>query len=321
MIRTVRQLLSRFSAILLLASGVPACSSTVTPSTPTAGSSLANATLGKAIPSGAQATVFVADPVANAIVEYPAGVDHPKSIGKITDGIAGPIDVAVDGFGDVYALNAAGTQRGAGLVVTAYKAGTKTLWKKLQLPTNDFGESRIAAGPDGTLYVLAADVNGPIVLEYDANATRSSNVSYIVHAVTVPPEGFGPLAIDRAGNLDIIVAAQGTALDQYDPKSQSPAQVRGSVGTTGPIAFDGAGNVLVGGGSGERAWVRIINSSGRQAQFESGPANFMSFDAVHSLLYTSFGTVSIIDYKTKTVVGSIAAEQAATGIAVSPATF
>ena len=295
---------------------LPGCSSAVTPAATIAPGLPASAALSHSSRSVSAATLFVADPVANAIVEYPAGVDRPKSIGKITDGISGPIDVAVDGFGTVYALNAGGTQRGSGLVVTEYAAGTTTPAKTVQLPKNDFSESRIAAGPDGMLYVLASDNNGPIVLEYPRGAGRAS---YIVRAIH--HEGFGPLAIDAGNDLYIVVSAVGTAVDRYVPRSQAPAFVKGSAAAGGPIAFDGTGNTLVSGGAGEGSWVRVIDPSGNRTQFESGSRNFMTFDGVHSLLYTSFGTVSIIDYKTRTVVGSIPAERYATGVAISPATY
>src|SRR5579872_7394909 len=46
-----------------------------------------------------QKVLFVADLGANAVLKYPANVNHPASLGSITSGVSRPQGVAVDAQG------------------------------------------------------------------------------------------------------------------------------------------------------------------------------------------------------------------------------
>jgi len=115
-------------------------------------------------------------------------------------------------------------------------------------------------------------------------------------------------------------ACCGTGIAEYPANSKNPTFVRYANNLGGGVAFDSAGN-LIGSGKVDREYVdRILEANGEQT-FDATPNNRMSFDAKDSMLYSTYGTVSILDFKTRQVVGTVRNIYDATGIAVSPATY
>lgn len=260
-------------------------------------------------------TVFVSAGATNSVLEFPTGQTNPKPIARIKDGISIPLAVATDANGTLYVLNSGVSPA----TVTEYPSGQTKPSKTLTLTGYrvDTYSDFLAVGPDGTVYINVVDTQGnTLVVEFYRGATQPS---LLVYGPSSPPAGQGFIGVDRGNNLYVTYyggACCGTWIEKYPLRSTGGTAYAGGP-VYGGITFDGTDNMLVVGAG----HMRVLAPSGKEVgRFTAPPANAISFDSVHSLLYTEYGTVTIIDYSTKKIFGAIGGIHDATSVAVSPNT-
>lgn len=144
--------------------------------------------------------LYVADDESNSVRVYPAGVNNPRPVLKITDGVFDPQAMVVDAHGTLYVANPTVDD------VTEYRSGTihpfRTIRNGIQEP------SGLAIDDAGTLYVgnrmLAA--GEVFVSEYPFGST--SPIRTIVYPKHDFPSIAG-LAVDSARNLYVMTSFSG----------------------------------------------------------------------------------------------------------------
>src|SRR5579883_2247488 len=256
--------------------------------------------------------VFIAVDSVNAIESFPAGSAHPTPKISITTGINNPTGLAVGGSGTLFVNNSGNN------TVTEYPPGSTKPSFTLQVP--HIGQP-IAAGIDDTLYVQ--DQNGNIDV-YPKGSTQPSAILPNPGAGG-PGYGLGPMTIDKSNNIFVVGyggACCGTGVFEYPGASTTSESVWGSGGMGGGLAAGQGGDLFTSPGNMIRKhYVHVIHPSHKFTNFKA-PENFqMSFDATDQYLYTTYGTVTIIDYKTRTIVETIPRVSDAYGVAVRPASF
>jgi hypothetical protein len=264
-------------------------------------------------------TLFVADAPTNTIVEYPAGAENPTPIERITDGISNPIDITTDARGTLYVANA-GAPESTPPTITEYPAGATAPSRTIVFDGLKHTPDHIAVGPDETLYVVLKQGD---IFEYYRGAHEPSLVvpEPRIHG---SPLGIitSPVAVDPQNDLFISYyggACCGNGVLKFPPKSKTFSYVAGSVNIAGPLAFDEHEDLLI--GNDYQPPRIVVLKDGKHTKFSAPLTSYLSFDAPDDLLYTAYGTVTIIDYTTQQVVGHISGIYDATGIAVSPNTY
>jgi len=205
--------------------------------------------------------LYAAGPNTNEVDAYPAFVQNPNPVNRITAGVLAPTGMAIDAAGNLYVADNAGQgvkghvfwtvtvyARGGSSVIRTYKDGVQT-------PTD------VAVAPDGTVYVanlvsavtvyapgslhpsrtlqapagdspvaVAADANGNAYVSY-VNQTSGAVYEYAPGATRgknlgIPfsgnPHG---LALDRNGDLIVAVSNApnpGSSVEVFAPGSTKP---------------------------------------------------------------------------------------------------
>ncbi len=260
----------------------------------------------------ASPTVFISVASINAIEAFPGGQAHPTArVLKLT-GIDRPTGIAVGGSGILFVYNTGND------TITEYPpdATKPSFTLKLAAAVGN----AIAAGKDDTLYVTDGDGNIDV---YPPKATQPSII--LQNPGQGGPEyGLGDLAVD--GSKDIFVVGHGGAccgegVFEYPAQSQNPISVQNTGGMGGGIALDGNGDLLVSPGRPRGNVIRVIHPDGSKYRFAAPEFAVMSFDRKDQYLYTTYGTVSIIDFAAEKVVGRLPYVYDAYGVAVRPAAF
>jgi hypothetical protein len=267
--------------------------------------------------AAAHASVFVAVASLNEILEFPGGVANPKPQVAIRKGISNPIDLAVDGSGNLYVLNAG---YGSHSTITEYPPQATSPSFTLTIPRLSGPYAHMAVGPTGTIFTTDNEQGNIDV--YLPGSTKP-NETLTNPGFNGPPYGLGSMAVDATNQLYVEAfggSCCGTAIAVYRPYQEEYSWLKFSGSLGGPITFDGSGGTIVAGTMTKSPFIRDIFPH-RYTQFAAPKAGFMSYDATDSMLYTTYGTVSIIDYNTKQVVGTLPNVYDATGVAVSPASF
>jgi hypothetical protein len=180
-------------------------------------------------------------------------------IGTITNGIDEPVGLGVDQSQNLYVANAG--QHGAQGFVTEYAppysgAPVATYSQGLQ----DSAATNVAIGADGSVYV--SEYSAGVVVEYPPRSTKpSGELAFNNYPGILGPGQSGKpegLALDATNNLYVAVD-----FDDFDGIAEvvkfKPGSKRGHVeasisGSSGGVAFDTAGNLLV-----EKQWTPQVH--------------------------------------------------------------
>ncbi len=276
----------------------------------------ARATIAQFARAGAAQTVYISVAATSSVLEYRAGVDHPRLIGTITSGVHIPLGVATDSAGTLYVLNTAGQNHDS--TVTEYPAGATSPSVTITVPGNAF---EIAVGPNGTIYLPGYTSAGDGVLEYFAGATSPS---LDILAPSQPPAGIGYIAVDEHNVLYVQYAGGsccGIWTSSYVAGSTKPRNVYGMYSIYGAMAFDNSDNLLTALHSyTKHEYIIHVDPlhGGPITTFKAPPMDSLSLDFRDGLLYETYGTATIVDYATHQIVGSFVGIYDATGIAVGP---
>jgi hypothetical protein len=172
-------------------------------------------------------TIYVSDPAENYIAIYPAQRRNPAPCGYITNGIQGPLGIALDREGTLYVANSTGSD------VAEYKSGQTApsivIMQGIARPRD------VTLGVDRTLYVS----NAKDVTVYPRGATAPSQT------ITKPLRAPAGLALDASGNLFV---ADSILKDVIEfPKGSSYPFELGLLGLQAPagVAFDRYDELLV----------------------------------------------------------------------------
>lgn len=144
----------------------------------------------------------------------------------VTDGLGGPISVAVDGSGQLYVSNFTIN------TVTVYDGRGKSLVRTIT--RNLLRPSRLAFDSKGNLYVIRQNevniyVNGK---------------SRIMHSIKI--QAANAIALDSQDNL-YISTGSGNTVNVYAPGSKTPTRtITQGIDDAGSLALDSAGNLYVG---------------------------------------------------------------------------
>lgn len=265
------------------------------------------------IAAPAQSVVFISVPSVNAIESFPGGVANPKPAVAIKTGINNPAGIAVGGSGTLFVNNTGNN------TVTEYAPGATKPNFTLKLSAG-IGDA-IAAGPDDSLYVT--DQNGNIDV-YPLHATQPSAI-LPNPGNGGPGYGLGAIAVDKSDDVFVVGHGGeccGTGVFEYPAASPNSSFVAGTGAMGGGVASDAAGDLFTSpGGTLRKNFVHVLHPGGTSTNFKAPPIALMTFDAAHQYLYSTFGTVTIYDYATRKIVGTISHIFDAYGIAVRPAAF
>lgn len=179
-------------------------------------------------PAGTTAKVYVSDYDTNTVLIYSAYGKNQKPIGKITNGINGPLGSFVSAAGTLYVTNINGG------TVTVYPAGHYK-------PSKTYTVSEpisVLVDADGTMYVSEYANNE--VVEFDKGATSPSRTISISF-----PES---LWLDK--NLNLYVSYNDTSAAGHVMKFKHKATTGTDLGITegfaGGMQLDPKGNLLLG---------------------------------------------------------------------------
>ena len=260
-----------------------------------------------------RALVYVSDNAANAIEIYPQGQSDPAPVGRIVDGIDGPLGDFVDDRGTLYVANSQNN------TVTEYPRGSVV--PRVTLSTDISFPISVAVDPRQT--VAVGEFSAGMILEFPAHHTSPT----VTISLLQRPEA---LAFDKtrhlyaAWNVDT-----GSGLAGHVSKCERLRAVcvdRGIVeGESGGLALDSAGDVILGDQTndvinvyapGATTPTRTIATTGHQ------PYKF-ELDRAEQTLYVAdiaTGTVILYDYASGAQTGSITQGlSSAWGVALSPA--
>jgi len=184
--------------------------------------------------------VYVADPGAGTVQEYPAGGGTAVSIGT---SLSEPISVALDAAGDVYILNQ-GTNSNTGSVVEVPTvAGVLTSSAQKTLLTGLNTPSDLVLDGLGNMYITLTGSNLVVQASnasLDANDLALVSLGYGLNA----PTG---IALDSSGNVYVADTGNNRVVEIGDGFQNIVGN-----GTTAPtgVAVDPSGSVMIADGSG-----------------------------------------------------------------------
>lgn len=177
--------------------------------------------------------LFVSDLYASQILIYPAHVQNPAPIGRISQGVSYPYNLAVDQTGTLYVQNNDN-------LITEYPRGSTKPRKTLMEPPGRSGIGVcVTVGGDGTVY--AADFFLGQVYEF-AGGSRTPTKTLTVTGA------FG-LALDRENDLFVgwSSGSRGPGhVMEFKPGSSSGHDLGITVRISGGLAVDSSDDLLVG---------------------------------------------------------------------------
>lgn len=178
--------------------------------------------------------VYVADPVAKTVQEYPAAGGTPVSIGT---NLNAPTSVAVDAAGDVYILD-----QGAGSVIEVPNVGgafsaQQTLLSGLSTPSD------LVLDGLGNIYITLTGSN-QVVQAANASLAGSNQALVSLGYGLKAPTG---IALDSVGNVYVADTGNDRVVEIGDGFQNTVGN-----GTTAPtgVAVDPSGSVMIADGSG-----------------------------------------------------------------------
>lgn len=231
--------------------------------------------------AGSRATseLLVADYPSSTVLIYPAGVRHPAPIGKISDGVLNPYNIAVDQHGTLYVQNGNNT-------ITEYRKDQKTVSKTLTEAGAKLTCTSLTVGSDGTVY--SADYGE--VFEFAGGSTTPTMTLSVPYAVG--------LALDSKNNL-FVSWNHGVMYDNGVFKFKPGSDVKKSRLSgiyAGSLAVDSHDNLLVAAGD-----IFIFKpgskTSFRQIRTGHFPTSQFALDSGGKRLYTVLnGTPPVYGY-------------------------
>ncbi|HEY2555447.1 MAG TPA: NHL repeat-containing protein [Candidatus Cybelea sp.] len=175
--------------------------------------------------------LYVADDYSNTVFIYSTKGGYATQVGTVTQGLSGPLGIAIDKGGALYVPNVNAAN------VTIYPAGqtspSLTLSQDLPVP------SYIAVDRSGNVWVSNAELPGSVVEFPKGSSTPSTVLTNGING----PEG---LAFDAKGNLLVANAGLGSVA-VFPPGATSPSSTFGYGQFSYPqgIAVDARGLVYV----------------------------------------------------------------------------
>jgi sugar lactone lactonase YvrE len=212
----------------------------VDPGTPQAIGTTFNTPAGIAIDRAGD--VFVADPGAGTVEEYPAGGGGAVSLGS---SLSTPVSVALDARGDLYILNqGTSTNANSGSVVEVPAvAGVLTTASQKTLLTGLNSPSDLVLDGSGNLYITNTGANA--VIQASSATLESGDAALVTLGYGLSaPTG---IALDSSGNVYVADTGNNRVVEIGD----GFLNVVGN-GTTAPtgVAVDASGSVMIADGSG-----------------------------------------------------------------------
>ncbi len=206
----------------------------------------------ESVAADAAGDVFVADPSAGKVLEFPSGSTSSTTPTQIGSGFTHPVALAFDANGDLFVADNAGPQvveiSNTGTTGAFVAGGQQTIISSsfkfagvgLSLPT------AIAVGPNGTLYI--SDSGNSRVVAYNL-ATGQGGVTLAqstIEQLSSPtglqdPQG---LAVDSSGNLYIADSAQNLVFIVWSSGVVTTVAPPSVTSVTG-VAVDAAGDLIV----------------------------------------------------------------------------
>jgi trimeric autotransporter adhesin len=210
----------------------------VDPGTPQAIGTTFNTPAGIAIDRAGD--VFVADPSASTVKEYPAGGGTAVSLGS---NLSVPVSVALDGSGNVYILNQGITTNSGSVVEVPTVAGVLTTASQKTLVTGLDSPSDLVLDGSGNLYITNTGANA--VIQAASASLESGDAALVTLGYGLnAPTG---IALDSSGNVYVADTGNNRVVEIAD----GSLTVVGN-GTTAPtgVAVDASGSVMIADGSG-----------------------------------------------------------------------
>lgn len=263
-----------------------------------------------------RALLYVADPYVNVVTIYDANVPNGTPLGQISQGLDGPVALAVDSRSQLYVGNVYNN------TVTVYPPGQLT--PSLMYSSGIDGPAAIAVHTSGTVFVLDfTGNNSASVTVFPPYSTTPEASLYDPNVVVA-----NALAVDA--RLNAYLPYYGTAgtdrIDEFRWPSTTPIDLGISQGTaqqTRGIALDKSGNLVVGAGG-------LIGVYPPGATTPSGTFGPGAVSSVYGLAFNRAGTrlyasdngnarVAVFSYPSGTLLYTIPSSSgSAFGIALSP---
>jgi sugar lactone lactonase YvrE len=186
---------------------------------------------------------FIADPSANAVMEYPAGGGAPISVAiqsaAVTSPLSGPLGVAVDGAGDVYIADTGNNRivEVPALNGTLSQTGSTIIASGLKSPSSVFVHT------NGDLYV--ADTGDNTILVYP-NYNGPTNAGAVFGTPIKLGTGLlAPLAVTVDASGNIYVADSGNNQILEFPLGGGQEIVAANIINPSALATDSSGSLFV----------------------------------------------------------------------------
>jgi hypothetical protein len=166
-----------------------------------------------------------------------------KPIGRISNGVDGPVGLGVDGVANLYVAN--GRNSTVTVYAPPYTGGpTRTYTKGVHCP------NYVAVGADGWVYVSNSCFDAGQVVEYPPNSTTpAARINFGGHSTLAGPVG---IDLDASNNLYVAynqhLSGSHTGpggVYTFAPHSLKRKGLGITVGFAGGISFDGDGNLLI----------------------------------------------------------------------------
>ena len=263
------------------------------------------------------ATVYVSDPVSNDVAIFHASGSNRNPIATITEGIAGPAGLAVDGEGDLFVANTTANS------VTEYAPNGTT--PEATYSQSVLGPVDVAVDNAGTVYVANFYSFAASVVEFSGGSQTPSVT--IRNPCSCYPTG---LALDAKDDLYVAYDDyyEQTLVYEYSPGSITGASRNLQFGQTrweaAGLAFDKSANLLV-------ADVTLpgvqIFPAGKQNPSQilgkHGSPRFVALDSTEKNLFVTDTAANAVDEyaypsgrKTSVITNGL---KSVYGVAVSPA--
>jgi sugar lactone lactonase YvrE len=184
--------------------------------------------------------VFVADPGAGTVMEYPAGGGTPISVGS---NLSAPISVALDARGDLYILNQGTNSNSGSVVEVPAVAGVLTTASQETLLSDLDSPSDLVLDGSGNLYITNTGANA--VIQASSATLLSGNAALVTLGYGLnAPTG---IALDSSGNVYVADTGNNRVVEIADGAVTPVGN-----GTTAPtgVAVDASGSVMIADGSG-----------------------------------------------------------------------